>query len=420
MKHNPGPISSEDPRLTAYVLGELEGVELDEIETAIAANPPIQAIVEQIRIAADHLRGAFVDEPIEGVACLRIQPSPPERRPSSRARRLWRIGYLSLCGLAAACVAILVYREHSRSLASARKLVEVDTKGDVVATGRTEAMSRREEPNRNANDQAARSFGDSTNGVRVSGGTHAAVVRLASLLAPARGRIEGQSAISSEKPFLESTVETPSSAGGFYTPTPRLNPAGVFLGGGISLVPEGPAVTFQAANPPFDLTKKFTDQPNARGQISGPANLGPPTLLGSVTGAAQSAANSRRVYYYIKDNGIFAPHTEPDAKLDSSFMMMPPKDRDKDFVIRAVPIPALAVEVLPTLTLKSDGAGKWQLDGVAIADRQLNGALAKAFAANPGAQVIIRADANLPKERISSVWDACRKAGFKNVRIQSE
>jgi hypothetical protein len=46
-------INSDDPRLTAYVLGELDGIERAEIEAALAASPEMQAEVDSIRQTAE-------------------------------------------------------------------------------------------------------------------------------------------------------------------------------------------------------------------------------------------------------------------------------------------------------------------------------------------------------------------------------
>ncbi len=46
-------INSDDPRVTAYVLGELNEADCNEIEAAIAASPELQAEVDAIRNATE-------------------------------------------------------------------------------------------------------------------------------------------------------------------------------------------------------------------------------------------------------------------------------------------------------------------------------------------------------------------------------
>jgi Ca-activated chloride channel family protein len=45
-------INLDDPRLTAYALGELDDAERGEVESALATSPELQAEVESIRQAA--------------------------------------------------------------------------------------------------------------------------------------------------------------------------------------------------------------------------------------------------------------------------------------------------------------------------------------------------------------------------------
>jgi len=55
-------ISSDDPRLTAYALGELEGAELAVVEKAVRADPALQAVVAEIQAMGGELTQALADE----------------------------------------------------------------------------------------------------------------------------------------------------------------------------------------------------------------------------------------------------------------------------------------------------------------------------------------------------------------------
>ena len=68
---NKSRIPPDDPRLTAYALGELEGGELAEVEAALRADPAAQSAVAEIRIAAGLLTDALVGETAEAAAMQR-------------------------------------------------------------------------------------------------------------------------------------------------------------------------------------------------------------------------------------------------------------------------------------------------------------------------------------------------------------
>ena len=54
--------SPDDPRLTAYALGELEGGERAAVEAALRDDPAAQAAVEEIRATAALLSAALAEE----------------------------------------------------------------------------------------------------------------------------------------------------------------------------------------------------------------------------------------------------------------------------------------------------------------------------------------------------------------------
>ncbi|MBE2212565.1 MAG: von Willebrand factor type A domain-containing protein, partial [Opitutaceae bacterium] len=60
-------LSPDDPRLTAFALGELEGDERAWIAAAVAQRPELQSAVDDIRHAADELAAALAAEPLPEV-----------------------------------------------------------------------------------------------------------------------------------------------------------------------------------------------------------------------------------------------------------------------------------------------------------------------------------------------------------------
>src|SRR5471032_1338234 len=54
----------DDPRLTAFALGELEGEELAAVEAALRDDPAARAAVEEIRATAAQLEAALGTEPM--------------------------------------------------------------------------------------------------------------------------------------------------------------------------------------------------------------------------------------------------------------------------------------------------------------------------------------------------------------------
>ena len=56
-------ISKDDPRVTAYALGELEGDELALVAAAVQADAELQAVVAEIRATAGALEQALAGLP---------------------------------------------------------------------------------------------------------------------------------------------------------------------------------------------------------------------------------------------------------------------------------------------------------------------------------------------------------------------
>jgi hypothetical protein len=100
-------LSASDPRLTAYVCGELEAAEVALVEAALRADPALRATVEEIRACTASLEHALANEPLRATTPLPI----PRTAPPPYHRRRW-IAYPQFYyitgGLAAAALAVLV------------------------------------------------------------------------------------------------------------------------------------------------------------------------------------------------------------------------------------------------------------------------------------------------------------------------
>ncbi|MFA5057835.1 MAG: von Willebrand factor type A domain-containing protein [Opitutaceae bacterium] len=98
-------LNPDDPRLTAYALGELEDDERVRIEAAVAADPALQAAVQEIRATAGRLSAALEAEPLP-------QPEPRvhhEAYHTVRPARVFRFPYWGMAALAAAACLTLVF-----------------------------------------------------------------------------------------------------------------------------------------------------------------------------------------------------------------------------------------------------------------------------------------------------------------------
>jgi Ca-activated chloride channel homolog len=160
------PLSPDDPRLTAYALGELEGADLAAVEAAVAVDPQLARVVAEIRAAAEKLTAALAAEPAPASAIEKnadnvvaftakaeaadgsnpvaggadpgrksIASEPASPRPateSSRKRRRFleeprRFPYFLVSGLAAAAfAAAYLFTPVGRVSESSRQVYEVD------------------------------------------------------------------------------------------------------------------------------------------------------------------------------------------------------------------------------------------------------------------------------------------------------
>jgi len=120
MNENQDPLAPDDPRVTAYALGELAGDEGAAVEAAVRRDPALQAIVSDIRALEGDLVAALADGPAPSVSrplsastspsgSLRqsASPSPFDARRGTRLLRFPGLYYV-MAGAAAAGFAVLV------------------------------------------------------------------------------------------------------------------------------------------------------------------------------------------------------------------------------------------------------------------------------------------------------------------------
>lgn len=115
-------LTPDDPRLTAFALGELEGAERAQVAAAIAANPALQSAVDDIRATAAQLESVLATEPIPAAPAdpalsarkAAIIPGDDLRRHDGGPRRSlgevipFRRYFAIAGGLAAAGLAVMV------------------------------------------------------------------------------------------------------------------------------------------------------------------------------------------------------------------------------------------------------------------------------------------------------------------------
>ena len=71
------------------------------------------------------------------------------------------------------------------------------------------------------------------------------------------------------------------------------------------------------------------------------------------------------------------------------------------------------------ITISIDKDGKLAFNGKAIADEQLVSALQEVKNINKDTPVLIRSDEKATLDRLTFVWDACRKVGLTKHSLQS-
>lgn len=102
-------ISPDDPRLTAYALGELEAAERAEVEALLQNSPSAQAAVEEIRGTVAQLEAALSEEPLPAVT-----PTKEYYRKKPGKLLSFPKLYFAVGTLAAACFAVVVVLREPR------------------------------------------------------------------------------------------------------------------------------------------------------------------------------------------------------------------------------------------------------------------------------------------------------------------
>lgn len=117
-------LTPDDPRLTAYALGELEGAEYRDIGSAVAADPELQSAVAEISDAAQELTSAFETELVPAADPIPIERYQP--RPTVTNLPYWVAGALVAASFA---IVIALVRAPTTTDKSEKpvQLVRVDT-----------------------------------------------------------------------------------------------------------------------------------------------------------------------------------------------------------------------------------------------------------------------------------------------------
>jgi hypothetical protein len=98
-------LHSDDPRLTAFALDELEGEDLAQVAAAVASDPSLQAAVDEIRATAGQLTAALKAEPLPAP----VRPVHLEPYHTVRPARMFPFPYWAVASLAAAaCFVVFV------------------------------------------------------------------------------------------------------------------------------------------------------------------------------------------------------------------------------------------------------------------------------------------------------------------------
>ena len=153
---NEQTISPDDPKLTAYALGELSGEERAAVETLLKNDPVAQATVKEIRALAAQLEGALAQEALmdpvvssEASAGLAKEAKGGKAlRTAARVeddpyrKKVIRFPYVLIGSLAAACFAVvIVLQDQRREQAVAQSGAGEPATGSQVAASESAATS---------------------------------------------------------------------------------------------------------------------------------------------------------------------------------------------------------------------------------------------------------------------------------------
>lgn len=154
-------ISPDDPKLTAYALGELEGDELAAFEAALRRDPAAQAQVDAVRAFAAEMKGALAEEPFPSIEAafrselesngaaptaivngnrpdqVRPRELPPYEPGGATILRFPQF-YFVVGGLAAACFAVVLALQPKPPKAQPPAVAPVATDTGSVATAQSD------------------------------------------------------------------------------------------------------------------------------------------------------------------------------------------------------------------------------------------------------------------------------------------
>ncbi|MDB6169612.1 MAG: von Willebrand factor [Verrucomicrobia bacterium] len=157
---NVSRISPDDPRLTAYALGEMDEGERAAFEAALADDPAGRAMVDEIRATAAQLSAALAAEsaaetvsgnPLPARTAAIIAGNDPRKLdggPLARVVKFPRLYYV-VGGLAAACFAVFVGLRPAQQMKARKSYTEVQlsppASADKVAAGAPLPDERKEQ-----------------------------------------------------------------------------------------------------------------------------------------------------------------------------------------------------------------------------------------------------------------------------------
>lgn len=134
-------LSPDDPKLTAYALGELDATEASQVAAAIKDDAAAQAAVDEIRALAGQLTDALENEPISTTPIE--LPQLEESAPS----KIVRFPLYWASGLAAACLfVVLISHQLSTSKAPATATDVAATPTPAAKPGSVESAAPAEHP----------------------------------------------------------------------------------------------------------------------------------------------------------------------------------------------------------------------------------------------------------------------------------
>lgn len=153
-------LSPDDPRLTAYALGEMNAAERAEFEALLQAQPAARQWIDEVHATSSLLTGALESEPVAADASVEAAAIVPGRdwgkldggraKESGKLVRFPHFYYVT-SGLAAACFALFfVYWQNNRTVFQKRQYTEVDlaqfnqAKAESVAVAEARVQEREE------------------------------------------------------------------------------------------------------------------------------------------------------------------------------------------------------------------------------------------------------------------------------------